>query len=467
MATRSILLTTALLLAWGTFSAVEGGQAPPGDTTAAWMGDADRTPFDLDAPDDPGERYYRNARAYLARGAYEQAIELFQQLREEHPESVYVADSYFYEALARLRLELHEGDPHFDRPITFERRAYLAAQDTALASQESSQQRAQAALQLLRRQLEEHADSRTAQEARLLERRLQVELERQAALLERQAALEEERRRQGAAAQCPEQVIRTREAALHSLLRTDPAGVGDLIEELAGDEDPCAARLRRTAVMGAVGNPEAIRLEVLAGLAEHDEDPQVRQAALMALGRHPDPSAREVLWRVAEAGETAPDARSAALHFLASRATDRDLARFRELFVQVESPELRLQIVTMVAQQGREGARDWLLALARDRRTYEEIRRMIVFTGDWSGATGRLVELYGSLDDDDPLRRHVIFGLTRIPDDEATEALIRIVRELPEGELRQEAVFSLGQRDDPRVRELMRELVRGGPGGVG
>lgn len=413
---------------------------------------------------DPAERAYREARAALTAESYADAIRLLQELRRAHARSAYVADSHYYEALARARLAQRLEEARGEAR-TAERTAREAAEHRRVG------------LELLERLMGEYPDTRMAREAPVLAERL------------RSRAAEVQGRR----AQCPPGEMGTREAALHALLQTEPEAAGEILQELAGDPDPCAAVLRRAAIFSAMQSPESIPLETLVALGEGDQDRGVREAAVHALGRHPapgatevlarmarspdeavsrgalwalmersDPSAREVLWEVAESAEAGREARTAAVHALTRDSSSADLARLQRLFERTDSEELQRQIAFSVAQQGGPNVNRWLMELARDPAAPREVRVTALFTGSWGGRSEELVALFRSLGAEDPLRQDVLFALVRLSDEAATEGLIEIVRELPEGPLLRDAIFALGQRDDPRVRELLRDLVREG-----
>ncbi|HEX6809429.1 MAG TPA: HEAT repeat domain-containing protein, partial [Gemmatimonadaceae bacterium] len=57
------------------------------------------------------------------------------------------------------------------------------------------------------------------------------------------------------------------------------------------------------------------------------------------------------------------------------------------------------------------------------------------------------------------LKEQVIFALSQRDEREATDKLIDIARHDRNIELRKKAIFWLGQRDDPRVRKLLEELI--------
>jgi len=92
------------------------------------------------------------------------------------------------------------------------------------------------------------------------------------------------------------------------------------------------------------------------------------------------------------------------------------------------------------------------------------IRRSAVF---WLGqeAGERVTEGLASVVVDDgelEVREHAIFALAQREEASAVEALISVARDSPEPALRKRAIFWLGQRgDDPRVLDLLEELLRG------
>ncbi|MCG8467689.1 MAG: HEAT repeat domain-containing protein [Gemmatimonadetes bacterium] len=118
------------------------------------------------------------------------------------------------------------------------------------------------------------------------------------------------------------------------------------------------------------------------------------------------------------------------------------------------------------ATMGR-GVESWprLLEIARGHRS-RDVRRQAVF---WLGqeASERATEGLTSIIEDDgelEVREHAIFALSQRHEEPAAfETLMRLARSSPEPSLRRTAIFWLGQSDDPRVLELLEEiLTRGG-----
>lgn len=104
-----------------------------------------------------------------------------------------------------------------------------------------------------------------------------------------------------------------------------------------------------------------------------------------------------------------------------------------------------------------------LLRIARNTRLGEETRRQSVF---WLGqaasdaAVRGLDSLVEKGDDSDlEIRKHAVFALSQRPAEEAVPMLIRIARTNRHPELRKQALFWLGQSEDPRAISLFEELL--------
>lgn len=112
-----------------------------------------------------------------------------------------------------------------------------------------------------------------------------------------------------------------------------------------------------------------------------------------------------------------------------------------------------------VAQSGSAENRSWLLDIATDAKQDVDVRKKALF---WAGQGGMpiadLASMYGRLSERE-LKEQVIFVLSQRSESAATDKLIDIAKHDPDMELRKKAIFWLGQRDDPRVRKLLEELI--------
>lgn len=111
-----------------------------------------------------------------------------------------------------------------------------------------------------------------------------------------------------------------------------------------------------------------------------------------------------------------------------------------------------------------EGVEPWpaLFDLARDKQRPGEVRRNALF---WLGqAAGREItaKLGAVIDDsleDVDLRKHAVFVLSQRPEEESVPRLLEIARTHKSADVREAALFWLAQGDDPRVLDLLEEIL--------
>ncbi len=149
-------------------------------------------------------------------------------------------------------------------------------------------------------------------------------------------------------------------------------------------------------------------------------------------------------------------------------------------FLSDVDPEVAVRFLLRVARTARESvaedaifpctlARDvevWpeLMEIARDDGVNGEVREQAVF---WMGqaagekVTRGLARLVDDDDEDLEVREAAVFGLSQRDSDEAVPALMDIALENKHPQLREVALFWLGQHDDPRVLDLFEEILLG------
>ncbi len=103
-----------------------------------------------------------------------------------------------------------------------------------------------------------------------------------------------------------------------------------------------------------------------------------------------------------------------------------------------------------------------LLKIAKADNVSRKVRRSAVFwLGQAAGdaATRGLTDLVDDGSADHEVRETAVFALSQRPHEEGVPALIRIVKENRDPDLRRKAIFWLGQSDDPRALSLFEELL--------
>ncbi|HET9515778.1 MAG TPA: HEAT repeat domain-containing protein [Gemmatimonadales bacterium] len=462
------------------------------ELSLAWPDWEDRQP-------DPADSLYRRARQALNAADYTRAADAFRELRRRYPRSTYVPDSYYWESYARFK------------------------QGSARASTDQLRQ----AARLLDELRERHPRSDVLRHARSLEADIQGEL---AQLGDREAA-EYVTRTAGTAVAAPVPPVpptpptpvaapgapapapvpgrpprgggRTqRDAcgddddvqaqALQALMQMDGDKALPILEKVLARRDAGSECLRRKAVF-IVSQIDGRRVEpILLGVVRSDPDREVRaqavfwlsqvdseeavsaldsiltrtddreiqEKAIFALSQHDSRTARQALRRYAERNDAPEELREKAVFWI-GQSDDPENAQFlRNLFGRVTSQELKDKIIFSISQTGDAGATQFLTEVARNTSQPIEIRKKALFwLGQKDDVTGTdLAALYGTFSDPE-IKEQLIFTLSQKDDRAAVDKLIDIARREPDRELRKKAVFWLGQSNDPRVPELMAEIL--------
>jgi len=376
-----------------------------------------------------GEELYTEARAALNRRDYNDASMLFSQLRRRFPESVLVADSYYYQAFALYR---------------------MAGEQNGSAARSNYAQ----AAALIDTQAENFPDAATRRDARSLRARIDGARAR--------AGDAEARRAVGARAQeaCDEEADEIRVMALSALMNMDPELAGPLLREVISDRDACNGELRAQAVFILAQNEDEETVDLLLDIAHRnpDPDPEVRGAAVFWLSQVRRPEAVDALLAIVE-GED-PELAQGAIFALSQHNDPRAFDALLALLRTSPDPEVRSQAIFAIGQHGSDVAVPILREVALDETEDSEVRGMAVFwLGQSGGALEELISIYRSTTDEE-LKNQAIFAISQRGQPQAVDLLMDIARSDDDPEMRSRAVFWLGQSDDPRVAAFLLELIR-------
>jgi HEAT repeat protein len=424
-------------------------------------------------PQDPADSLYREARGRLNARRYAEAARAFAAIRSEYPRSGYVGDAFYFEALARSRM--------------------------------GAQVELRSALELLSVQRREHPAAASVDDARALAVRIEGQLARRGDAMAAEALVEAARGRTDMQVACDPEEQELRATALSALLQMDPERARPILREVLRDRDECSAQLREQAVFilaqDLEDGPDDGTIDLLLELAHGnpDPDPEVRQAAVFWLAQTGRDEAIDALISILESGTATPEMAEQAIFALGQAGSERSMGVLRDyatnpaadaelrghaifwlaqnqgeeagsflrsLYGSLEEPELKERVFFAIAETSSEGSLDWLTARALDPNEDVQVRTMALFWAAEAGLTpAQALQIYRTAEDRE-LREQAIFVLTQVADDgEAVDALIEIVRTEEDPELRERAVFWLGESDDPRVAEILLEIIRGGGGG--
>ena len=283
-----------------------------------------------------------------------------------------------------------------------------------------------------------------------------------------------------------------RMAALDGLLSMNSADAVPILEAVLKQRDPCKVEMRKRAVFMISQKGGASVVPTLLDVARSDpstdvradaifwlgssraeqavpaldsvifqsKDDDVRKKAIFALSQQRREVARQTLQRVAQDEKMPEDLRGDAIFWLGQNGIA-DLDFFKTLFKTTHSQELRSKILNGVAQGHDPGASAWLLDVARDKSFDIETRKNAIF---WASQRREmdlnvLNTLYDQSRGEDELQEHILFIYSQRREPAAVDKLMAIARNDPNTEMKKKALFWLSQKNDPRVKAFILELI--------
>ena len=405
---------------------------------------------------DPADSLYRLAREALNRGEYRRSAELFGDITQRFPNSVYASDARYWKAFALYRIGSNSDL----------RAALVSLQDSGRSFRSAS----------------------LSNDAPVLATRIR-------AALAAQGDTNAQRQVSQAAVQpgsaCDREDIAVRVEALNSLGRTDPESTTPILARLLARRDECSATLRRYAiyilgrrtddearnlVMSAARNDPDIRVraEALRFLAAMPGDQpvatieemartpgndQLQRTAIEALGRSDNPRARQSLRTIIERTDLNENLRITALTSVDAEHTPDNGAYIRALYPRLETPRLKAAAVRAAARIGGSDNDQWLLSLVRNQSEPSEVRASALrYAGRSTIPIGDLAKMY-DVAGDRPLREQLIALYSRRDEPEATDKLLEIARNGTDPDMRRYAISALSRKNDPRTKKLLLEII--------
>jgi tetratricopeptide (TPR) repeat protein len=403
--------------------------------------------------DPTADSLYRAAREALNKGDYRRAADVFGQIQRRYPDSGYAGDALYWRAYA-----LYKANG------TDELRAAMAS----LAEQKSR-----------------YANAATGRDAGDLRVRICGELARRG---DEQCA---KTVREQANEPCSAESMEMKIAALNALQQMRSEDALPILRKVLSNRSDCTAELRRKAVFLVADQNSADATDILLDVIRNDPSQDVRREAvwwlsevsgdralavldsivrtstdeglqrkaLEALGNGGEKS-RQLLARIIERPGTSDEIKGSAIQALGNFGNgDEDAQYLRDLYPKLGSEALKEKVVEAVGNSGKSDSQRWLLDLAQNDREPLELRKKALFwAGNGDGGTAPLISLYEKLRDPE-LKAQMIFVYSNRDDKVATDKLIDIARHDPDREMRKKAIFWLGQKDDPRVKQILLEII--------
>jgi len=432
--------------------------------------------FDLQLPpapwakDDPADSLYSLARAALGRGDYKRASEIFQRIVERYPQSKYAGQSLYYEAFSLYRSGETED--------------------------------LQEALRNLRSLGTNYPTTAKGGDAKILLTRVCGELARRgdascAASITEMANGTDRDVKSGTATvagTCPtdDDDNDARISALNALLQMDADRAMPILQKVLEKRDACSAALRRKAVFLVSQKRTEETADILMRVAQSDPDQDVREQAvfwlsqvpgtksvdlletilngnqnedikekaLFALSQHNSDRGQQLLRDFASRDSENEDLREKAIFWLGQSHSQSNAEFLRGLFTRLKSEDLKEKILFSLSQQRGVGNERWIMDVALDPKADIEVRKKALFwAGQGGGSMPELIAMYDRMPEQEMKEQLIFVYSQRSNDRAAVDKLFSIARTEKDPDLREKAIFWLGQSHDPRVQQFLLDLI--------
>lgn len=425
--------------------------------------------------DDPADSLYRVARESLNRGDYRAAARLFAQLVERYPRSAYAPDALYWEAYAHYSLgdlaELRAARRALDDQRTRYPAASTRGDADALAvrvrgalarmgdvdAAESVTAASRAPVKPCVNGRGESPDDDNDDDERIaaLNALLQMNAEQAMPILKQVLA-----RRDACSTS-----LRAKAVFLVSQKRTSETE--DILLDVVRRDPNREVRKKAVFWLGQVNSDRAAEaLETL--LTSNDGDPELREQAVFAIMQQRRERGHAAVRRLAASDSTPESLREKAVFWLGQQRSSENATFLRTLFARLASEraggrtdDLQQKILFSLSQMRGEGNDRWLMDVAAEPKYSVDVRKQAIFGAGQAGvATSELTALYARLSDRE-IKGQLIWVLSDRRDPAAVDRLVEIARRDPDPEMRKKAIFWLGQSRDPRVKQILLDIING------
>jgi hypothetical protein len=181
---------------------------------------------------------------------------------------------------------------------------------------------------------------------------------------------------------------------------------------------------------------------------------------MRSLARSGDPRARDYLRTALRGGGLNDDVAATAIRGMGgSYATASDASFLRDIYPTLQGDKAKSAVFSALAEIGGADNRTWLLARVRDADANSDDRRRALSAARKAGAEmTELVSLYDAVGDQ-RMKQSLISLYGESTDRAATDKLISIARTETDRNLRRRSISRLSKSDDPRVKQVLQEIV--------
>ncbi len=416
-----------------------------------------QTPPEPWAEADPADSLYRLGREAINRGEFRRAARLFAEISEKHPRSEYAPDAPYWRAFALYRVgdedNLREAlkildtqQRRFPRATTVADGRELAIRIRGVLAKQGDVESAEAVTRAAGQNRPcTRDDEDTEIRAAAMNALLQMDAESALPIIKQVLQKRDE---------CS---VSLREKAVFLLSQKQSSETEELLLDIIQNDPSRSVRAQAVFWLGQVRTERAA--EALERIATSSPDMELREKAIHSLHEHGSARAAAVLRRLAESAQTPENVRQQAIFWLGQRRSQENADFLRSLFGKIDNDDLGKKILFSLSQMRGFGNDRWLLEIALDEKNSADLRGHALWTAGQAGIAGsELVTVYDRLSDPE-VKEKLIWVMSESRDRAATDKLIEIAQRDSDREMRKKALFWLGQKNDPRVKQILIDIL--------
>ena len=408
----------------------------------------------------PADSLYRLGREAINREDFRRAARLFAEISARHPRSQYAADAPYWRAFALYRLgredDLREAlraletqRTRFPRAATIADARQLAVRIRGALAQQGDVESAEAVTREASQNRPCRDDNDSEIRAAAMNALLQMDAEGALPIIRQVLQKRDE---------CS---VALREKAVFLLSQKRSADTETLLIDVVRNDPASSVREQAVFWMGQVKTDRAGAM--LEEIVTSSPDMQLRKKAIHALHEHGSARSTAVLRRLAESEGTPEEVREQAIFWLGQRRSQENAEFLRSLFGRIgndaRNDDMRKKVLFSLSQMRGVGNDRWLLGIATDNANSADIRGHALWTAGQAGIPGAdLAAMYDRLTDPE-VKQKLIWVLSESRDRVATDKLVEIAQRDGDIEMRKKALFWLGQKNDPRVRQIITDIL--------
>lgn len=190
-----------------------------------------------------------------------------------------------------------------------------------------------------------------------------------------------------------------------------------------------------------------------------EADADVREKTVFLISCHAAPRAYDIL-KAAALEDREPKVRRSAVFWIGTSSDARALAGLKDVFRKERNPDVREHVVFSLSLRKEKEAVLELIRIAREEAG--EVRGKAVF---WLGqkasaeSVKALKDIAQSPSGEDKLKEQAVFAISQLPREKGVPILLDIARTHGNPRVRKQAIFWLGQSDDPAALKLFEEIL--------